>query len=193
MNQDTVINLTLRSEVDKLQDICLVKKVYSTNQHCISKKFLENYSVDYDDPTNFIYVYNKDDISDFKTESGSDYISILKLYMKCFYLEMIVCANIKITSFPIYPNMKSFYGPDNKLTSFPVQPSMNFFWGVCNQLTSFPVQPNMTHFYGQYNQLTTFPAQPKMTNFEGEGNKLEYFPTQPKMKNFEGNNNLARL
>jgi len=42
--------------------------------------------------------------------------------MKKYYDETIVCDDLKITSFPIYPNIKEFYGKNNQLTE--IQPEM---------------------------------------------------------------------
>jgi hypothetical protein len=74
-----------------------------------------------------------------------------------------------MTSFPIYPNMKEFHGPDNYLSSFPVQPNMEKCEISFNHnLKNFPIQPKMKRFSGAELPLTSFPVQPEMTYFYGD-------------------------
>ena len=185
MNRDIFIQVALRTDPDTLKKMCVVNKfyhcVYSDNKEYIFKKFLEKYQVEYSDPTNFIYVYNKVSIENYVVEEKFKYQGILDLYMKNFYLKDILYSGTNMTTFPIYPNMTHFFGERNKLTSFPVQPNMLYFNGDFNQLTSFPVQPNMTHFNGRDNKLTFFNIQPNMTHFTLGCNQLTSFPAQPKM------------
>ena len=211
-NSAVFIEILLKTSPEILKKLFLVNKFcynfYKENKEYICKKFLEKYSVDYSDPTNFIYIYNKVNISDYKLEGTFNYLKILKLYMKNFYCKKIICNSMGISSFPIYPKMvhfdgsnnsltsfpvqpkmKFFKGENNKLRSFPVQPKMKFFEGNSNQLTTFPVQPNMTHFYGNYNESTSFQVQPNMTHFYGSHNSLTFFPVQPHMEYFKGNYN----
>lgn len=128
------------------------------NTCSIAKHFLNKYKIDYTDPTNFIYVYNKVKINNYKRADGSwKFGSIFRLYLQTYNLETIICDNLGITSFPIYPNMSKFRGINNGLTSFPVQPNMEKFIGFNNQLTSFPVQPKMRLFSGLNNRSTSPP------------------------------------
>ena len=63
MNRDTFIQVALRTDPGSLKDLCLVNKFYYNvfldNKEYIYKKILEKYQVEYTDPTNFIYIYNK--------------------------------------------------------------------------------------------------------------------------------------
>lgn len=160
------------------------------NTCSIAKHFLNKYKIDYADPTNFIYLYNKVNINNYKKIDGSWKLgSIFRLYLQTYNLETIICDNLGITSFPIYPNLSKFRGINNGLTSFPIQPNMLCFWGDNNGLTSFPTQPKMICFWGDDNNLTSFSIQPKMIEFYGENNKLTSFPIQPNMIEFSGDGN----
>ena len=155
---------------------------------------LKLYDVEYTDPTNFIYIMNNKQMEDYVTLIGDnwDYNGLLELYNEFFNQREIKCQNKGITSFPVYPNMKYFYGAGNRLTSFPTQPNMVYFSGDNNELTSFPIQPKMKEFSGEGNQLTSFLVQPKMIFFEGNNNQLMSFPIQPTMEIFFGiDNQLA--
>ena len=158
----------------------------------IAKYFLNKYSVDYTDQFNFIYVYNDKSINDYRCGVEWLYEGILKLYMKVYGLYIINCIKMGVTSFPIYPNMKIFYGNNNNMKIFPSQPNMTHFYGNNNNLIKFDVQPNMTHFIGDNNNLITFLSQPNMKKFSGKNNKLEKFLIQPKMTNFYGKNNKIK-
>jgi hypothetical protein len=176
-----------------LQNFCSQSKYFhqlcKENKNSIAKHFLEKYQVNYKNPNDFIYKCNSVKMEDYIVNSKWLYQSIFKLYMKNFYKKKIECENKKISSFPVYPNMKEFWGNYNQLTTFPIQPEMTKFYGRDNQLTIFPVQPKMTRFYCHNNKLTYVPIQPKMEMFEGENNKLTNFEVQPNMKEFEGNDN----
>jgi hypothetical protein len=162
--------------IEDLQHFCTQNKniqhLCKNNKITISKHFLNKFHVNYTDPTNFIYLQNKTTIERYYTNNVWNYPSLFKLYMKHYYSKNINCKNLKITSFPVYPNMTHFNGSNNQLTSFPIQPNMTVFYGQFNQLTSFPIQPKMDFFYGQNNQLSRFPSQPNMIRFEGNSNQL---------------------
>lgn len=133
--------------VEALQKFCKLNKQYITfcqnNAEMISKNILNKFKVNYTDPTNFIYVMNKKNIDDYRQNGQWKYKSLFKLYMTHYYKKEINCSNLGITSFPIYPNMKVFYGQNNLLTNFPVQPEMKVFDGRNNPLKDFPIQPKM--------------------------------------------------
>jgi len=180
--------------IETLQNYCKtspqISQMCLENKSVISKHLLSIYQVNYKDPSNFIYIYNKVSIQDYKDQDNKwNYPSLLKLYLKNYNIDKINCEQKNITSFPIYPNMTTFYGNNNKLTSFPIQPKMTHFYGYSNKLTTFPIQPEMKTFYGNDNQLTSFPIQPEMMYFIGYNNVLTSFPIQPKMIDFHGNNN----
>lgn len=176
----------------------------SKNKDSIAKMFLNKYKVEYTDPTNYIYLANNAKMDDYKNSDGTwEFGLLLTLYAKSYSKKHISYTD-GMTSFPIYPNMINFHGPDNdlknfpvqpkmteceishnmNLKSFPVQPNMRIFSGEECGLTNFPIQPKMTHFYGDYNLFKTFPIQPEMKEFHGESTPLKSFPTQPKMKVF---------
>ena len=128
------------NSVDDVKNFCITSK--SNHLFCkkymqsIAKKLLSVYQVDYTDPTNFIYVYNHENINDFKHDIiGFDFKKIFKLYLKTYNLEKI--------------NYQS-----KGITSFPIQPKMNYCNLNGNQLTDFPIQPKMTNCYLEGNQLT---------------------------------------
>lgn len=159
----------------------------------VSKELIELYSIDYKDPTNFIYIANKVSIETIKmkcNEEKYDYNGILDLYYKFFRDEKIVCRSAGITSFPIYPHMRYCDLSYNNLELFPVQYNMVYCELNNNNLTTFPVQKNLEELHIRNNNLKSFPIQPRMQYFEGSNNKLTNFPVQPKMKYFTANNNL---
>jgi hypothetical protein len=169
LSEDLILEMFRYIHVDQIKDMCYLDR--ALNDYCkdpihknrICLIFINKYKIDYVDPNNFIYKYNNQDINDYKNSDGTWKLqNILKLYSRTFYLEMINCNNLGITSFPIYPNMKIFYGNNNHLTSFPIQPQMQDFYGANNQLTEFPVQPRMVMFDAENNNLTRFPHQPNM-------------------------------
>ena len=83
------------------------------NKSSISRHLLRIYQVDYKDPSNFIYIYNNVSIQDYKDQDNKwKYPSLLKLYLKNYKIEYIELRE-KITSFPIYPSMVYFSGPNN--------------------------------------------------------------------------------
>jgi hypothetical protein len=172
--------------IESLQKLCSQNKEFfkicKQNTYIIAKNFLNKYQVDYTDPNNFIYIFNNANIKDYKDNNRWNLGSIFKLYMKAYSYKEIICDNMGITSFPIYPNMKKFNGFNNKLTSFPVQPNMIDFFGSNNKLTSFPVQPKMEYFEAYNNNLTSFPVQPKMEYFNALNNKLTSIPDQPNLE-----------
>ena len=170
LSEDLILEMFRYIHVDQIKDICSLDRAF--NDYCkdpvhknrICLIFINKYKIDYVDPNNFIYRYNnKEDINDYINPDGTWKLqNILKLYSRTFYLEVINCNDLGITSFPIYPNMKIFYGNNNQLTSFPIQPRMQDFHALNNQLTEFPVQPQMVMFDAQNNNLTHFPHQPNM-------------------------------
>lgn len=168
----------------EIQYICKVKR------ELISKNFLKKYSVEYTDPCNFIYLYNKKTMLEYMNSDGEwMYAELLKLYMKTYNLYFINCSKMGITSFPIYPNMEYFLCDRNNLKYIPVQPKMKRFMGINNLLEKFLTQPEMVYFSGPYNELKEFSVQPKMEVFYGYNNLLESFPSQPEMVCFYGSNN----
>ena len=184
LSEDLILEMFRYIHIDQIKDMCSLDS--ALNDYCkdpvhkkrISLLFINKYKIDYADPNNFIYKYNHQDINNYKNPDGTWKLqNILKLYSRAFYLQTINCNNLDITSFPIYPNMKIFYGNHNRLTSFPIQPRMEYFHGDNNQLTKFPIQPKMILFHGDNNQLTKFPIQPKMIRFEADNNKLTHFAT----------------
>lgn len=186
MNNELKFLLTTYIDsIEDLENLCINKdffKICRENTYLIAKHFLTKYKVDYKDPNNFIYKFNNVNIDDYKDNDKYKLGSIFKLYMNAYNLIEINCNDKGITSFPIYPNMKRFYGSNNKLVSFETQPKMVDFFGNNNILTTFLVQPKMEYFEGKGNQLTSFPSQPKMEFFNGLDNKLVSFETQPNME-----------
>ena len=97
-----------------------------------SKKLLEIMKVDYKDPGNFVYMANNVSIESYRKLQDGKFLynldEIYKLYLKFYKLEKItVPINCRISSFPVYPKMKTFQASYNQLTSFPVQPKMTYF------------------------------------------------------------------
>jgi len=211
---DIIFELLKHMDFEDLKNFCSQNKDFQQfcfqNKNTISKIFLTKYQVDYKDQSNYIYVAHNANINDYKNSDGTwNYPRLLALYAKSYSLKTIEYTR-GMTSFPIYPNMTKFHGPDNYLStfpvqpimenceisynhnlqSFPIQPRMKIFSGEELPLTSFPVQPKMTHFYGDnMEKLTSFPIQPKMTHFYGNDmEKLTSFPIQPKMTHFYAEN-----
>ncbi len=136
----------------------------SFESYFFEKSKLIKYKVNYTDPTNFIYVANKQKLENFYKNSSWKYNEIQDLYMKYFEEKEIIFINCSITSFPIYPNMTYCNLQNNKLTTFPIQPKMTGCNLQNNKITTFPTHPEMTGCNLQNNKLTTFPVQPKMTD-----------------------------
>ena len=160
LNQDVFFEIIKNASPDDLQSICSSNKQFyelcKNNKKGLSKIFLDKYQVDYKDPSNFIFRFNKVNQNDYKNENGWKFESLFKLYMKTFKIISIQCEEMEITSCPILPNMVEFLGHNNLLTSFPIQPKMTHFRGNNNQLTSFLIQPEMTYFNGNNSQIRSF-------------------------------------
>lgn len=92
----------------------------------LCERFLKIYKVEYDDPTNFIYVMNKVSKEDYFINGKPDVCRIMELYSKFFDKKEIVIhedwkmgphefslINVvdmyprQFTSMPLYPNLKS--------------------------------------------------------------------------------------
>lgn len=67
---------------------------------------MNKYQVNYKDPSNFIFKFNKVNQDDYKDENIWKSESLFKLYMKTFKKTKINCNKMEITSCPILPNMK---------------------------------------------------------------------------------------
>jgi len=194
MNEDIKYSLLKYIHtIDDLKSYCRQNKSFynicKSSKTSIARHFLDVYKVDYKDPNNFIYKYNKKNISEYIIGSEYNLQSIFKLYMKTYYLKEIKCQMLMISSIPILPNMKAFYANNNQLTTFPIQPNMKLFHASNNQLTTFPIQPNMTHFVLNNNELTSFPIQPKMELFMAINNQIITFPIQPNLHICRADNN----
>jgi hypothetical protein len=109
----TTLNRDIYYQVfDKIKDAKAMVRLSQTcksNNHIYSKKYkakceLDRYQVDYKDPTNFIYAYNRKEIP-FTKNGDYDLIEILKIYMLQFNTKEIQFCECEITSFPVYPNM----------------------------------------------------------------------------------------
>lgn len=160
---DIIENL---NSLEDVQNFCSINKnnydMCKDYGQIICKYLLKILSVDYKDPTNFIYVYNNVDIDDYKKKEEFNFVKILNLYKKSYYLKKIKCVDRKISSFPIYPNMTICSLNNNNLTSFPIQPRMIYCFLNNNNLTTFPIQPHMTNCdLSNNNNLTKIPNQPK--------------------------------
>ena len=126
----SIINMSDISEIISFSKMNkVINSFIKKDKELQARITLERYQVDYEDPTNFIYLYNKVNISDYKNITWK-YSKIVELYFLCFNEEKINCRNLGITSFPIYPNMTHFYGEYNNLELFPVQSKMEIFYGM---------------------------------------------------------------
>ena len=191
MNNDIFLyTLKYITSYEDMHNICKTNlRFYNAcknNNKLVSKYLLRLYKVDYSDPTNYIYVHNNVNIDEYKSKTGWLYSKIWLLYFKDYYKDEIICDNEGITTFPIYPNMKSFFGEKNKINRFYTQPNMIEFWGERNNISKFDIQPNMEEFHGDYNEIETFYIQPNMIECWINSNKLEKFLVQPKMTQFYG-------
>jgi hypothetical protein len=174
----------------------------------VSKITLDKARVDYEDPKNFIYLAGEISRNNFLPEGSFiqpfgdgpreiprrddgdlDYESILGYYLR-FYGESVIkytsadpdrSVNVKITSFPVYPNMISCDLSGNLLTQFLIQPNMKMCVIQNNRLAVFPVQPLMENCDLTFNLLETFEVQPKMSGCVIMNNRLTSFPEQSEM------------
>lgn len=194
MNTDIFLyTLKYITSYDDMLNICKTNSQFynacKNNIKSVSKYLLKLYKVDFTDPSNYIYVHNNVTIDDYKSHSGWLYNKLWLLYLKDYYKDDIICDNEGITSFPIYPNMESFFGEGNKLNRFYTQPNMIEFWGEHNLISKFDIQPQMQKFHGDYNEIETFSIQPNMLECWLNSNKLKNLSVQPKMTQFYGSYN----
>ena len=70
MNQDTFLEIIKHSTPDNLHNLCTSNKYFynvcNNNKEWIAKFFLDKYQVEYNDPTNFIYVDNRKNIKNYR-------------------------------------------------------------------------------------------------------------------------------
>lgn len=90
--------------IETLQNYCRINKnIYKMckdNRNSISKHLLEVYQVDYTDSSNFIYIYNKVNMIDYKDiDNKWKYQSLLKLYMKHYNQHEIKCRGNELLHF----------------------------------------------------------------------------------------------
>ena len=161
------------------------------------KKFLKEHQVDYKDDNNFIYNYNGISRKNFISRQGRyNYRGIYKLYMKNYYDENIVAQNLKITSFPNYPNLVSLDISDNYLKELPIleklqrlnadnnnitymlsQPNLFYLSINNNYIVDLDIQPNLVYLYIMDNELENIDfimKQPALKEYADEGNRYDY-------------------
>src|SRR2546422_776480 len=155
--------LFLLKDIDSYFNLFLVnKRINNICKQCssqISKYFLNKYQVDYNDPTNFIYVYKKLNINDY----SNDYLKILQLYFSYTGMKKIECYNKKITSIPAFPNLQELHC-------------------ILNQITTLPKYPNLKKLNCKYNQITTLPKYPKLRVLNCNENKITTLQEYPELQ-----------
>lgn len=204
-------------DLHQLDELCKVNKYYADfcfshwNKRNIAKFFLKKYKVDYNNPTNFIYLANKRKKGDFITKNEIDYIGLLELYKKFYmyeeirwgsgkFLSLTSRGNTKIiplknghyvSSFPIYPNLVYLSLVACRLTgTFPRQPQLQTLHLEFNLLESIETQPNLINLHVQTNRLKNFPLQPKLTDLIISRNQLSSFDIeQPELVNLSISSN----
>jgi hypothetical protein len=190
-------------DLDEFWKLCKTEKYYKQicdeNRRFFAKMFLDKYEVDYNDRYNFVYLANGVSKRQYIVNDVIDYRGILNLYYKFYkYTHIRVSRNMlkcslddglidtfylrkPISSFPIYPNLKKLFIPNNRLTTFPVQPKLKELHINHNNLTAFPVQPELESLHIQNNNLTSFPTQPKLRLLIANRNRLINLSTQPEL------------
>jgi Leucine-rich repeat (LRR) protein len=134
-------------DLNALKNFCKINK--GARELCrryrvaICKKFLQRYQVDYNDPTNFIYVMNNVKKESFFKDGEPEYCRLLFLYSKFYDHKSIHFGHGRfgkeITSMPLYPNVKSLVCYGNNLKSLPDgMRNLTFLDCNSNKLTSLP-------------------------------------------------------
>lgn len=175
---------------------------------------LEKYSVDYKDPTNFIYQMSGTKIQSVKNVDGTfDLGAVYSLYMQWYYIHDINCTKKGITSIPVFPNLKKLVCTFNNLKKIPSFPSLQKLFcynsgveeiGVCpelrvlegqkNKLVKLDWFPRLEKLTCSYNDLTELPLLPNLRYLFCEHNRLSTLPPFPRLEMLTCNrNNLVEL
>ena len=174
-------------DLNALKNFCQINK--GARELCrkyrvaICKKFLQRYQVDYNDPTNFIYVMNKEKKKKFFKDGEPEYCRLLFLYSKFYDKKEIWFEHgrfaKKVTSMPLYPNVKSLVCYENDLKSLP-DGMRNLTHLDCNsnELTSLPNgMIKLKSLSCHFNKLTSFPNDLfSLEWLNCDGNKLTSLP-----------------
>ncbi len=198
---DKILTYTIQKQIlenindyESFKNFCSLNKqnfvFCKNNQNLLKNVLIKIFKINYKEPTNFIYVYNKVDINDFKRNVKEfDLSKILKLYLKNYNEKKIDCNTLGITSFPVYPNLENLIIYGNRLKDFPIQPKLKSLIIYNNNLESFPIQPELVDLFIGGNNLKTFPIQPKLEFLNIINNELTEFPVQPKLEELNIANN----
>ena len=195
------------NSIDDLKNFCMQDKSFynicKTSKQTIAAHFLNIHKVDYKNPENYIYKYNKVDIKDYIIDSVYNLQSIFKLYMKSETILLYTLETYKVdykdpNSFIYkYSNaqMKDYIIIDSVYNLYRIYALYGRAYRLTEincinmMITSIPIFPKMIKIRCENNKLTTFPIQPEMIEFHGIDNQLTTFPIQPKMECFNGNGN----
>ena len=153
-------------DLNTLKNVC--KTSSATWQLCrkyrvaLCKHFLDRFSVDYNDPTNFIYLANGVRKENYLNESGEpDYCKLFQLYSKFYDKKKIDCGKYKnMTSFPLYPNMEELHLAHNgEMKSLPDgMKKLKNLYCTNNKLESLPKGMIMLQYLDcSNNKLKTLP------------------------------------
>ena len=87
---------------------------FIANKESIAKQMLKTMQVDYQDPTNFIYVMNKKNANDYKQEDTWNYTGIFKLYYNFYNEKVIYCYGNQIIKIDNLPPKLQILNGNNK-------------------------------------------------------------------------------
>jgi hypothetical protein len=147
-------------------------KFCKTYKNYFIKKMFKTLKVDYKEPGNLIYIYNKKSINDFYNGTW-DLVGIYKLYMNLYKEEEIIVYNNKnLTHVPILPHIITLKLLDCNVIYCPTQPSMVDCNMEENNLKSFPIQPSMVTCNLSKNKLVSFSSQPRLTDLYLDDNLI---------------------
>lgn len=196
----------------KIHQVCREYRV----EFC--KHFLEKFKVDYNDPTNFIYVQNNVSKKNYvKRNQGPDYCNLLLLYLNFYDEKKIQHVSSKTTSFPVYPNlkrlelsrctnMKSLPDGMEKLeelklektgiTTLPESIRKNLthlVWIDCG-VTYIPKMEYLLELYCYNNLLTSIDAEniPRIGLLHCDHNQLTELPELPEINDLNCSHNQLR-
>lgn len=212
---ETLANILLKlNTLESIQSFCGISSFH--HEICkkygndIAKQLIDVYQINYQDPTNFIYIMNNESMDSCKKNDNSfNYKKILRLYLNFYNKEEIYCPNKRITSIPIYPKLKDLTCHNNELTELPEMPNLielncdsneimelkiynklEILFCRDNQLTKIPNYPKLKKLYCGMNDLETLPEFPLLEVLMCENNNINTLPAYPNLKELHCDNNI---
>lgn len=175
------------------------------------EEFLTEFKVDYKDPDNMIYMLSgisQDTV--LKPDGSFDLSKVFELYDKYNGLSEINCADLGVTSVPIYKNLKTLVCALNHISEIGDYPNLVSLVCYGNDITRIGNCPNLRELHANDNELTelieyplleslmcrqnnlrgTLPKYPVLKRLDCSDNKISKIPVTPELLSLTCSDNL---